>query len=94
MSQTTAYQSRIRTDSDDSNGVLLFDDGELVAILIELADESHGDQRGRWIVEAIFGVQRARNSKTFARASDAADWVSENVNQRAFVLRFPLAELR
>ncbi len=93
MSPTSAYQSRIRTDSDDSNGVLLIDNGELVAILVELADEIHGDQRGHWVIETTFGLQRTRGPKTFARASDAADWVSENINQRAFVLSFPLAIL-
>ena len=90
MPRTSAYQARIRTDSGDNQAILLFDDGALVAILVELADVSHGDRRGEWIVESVFGLYQARSRTSFPSASDAAGWVTDNINHRAFVLDRPL----
>ena len=94
MSQTSAYKLRIRTDSADSNALMLLDAGELVAILVELADESHGDDRGQWIIEATFGLSQGGRPELFGCAADAADWISEHICQVPFVLEGQIVELR
>lgn len=93
LTQTSAYQIRIRTESADENGRLLLVGGKLVAILIELLDESHGIERGKWAIEATFGLSPSHNAKNFATAADAAEWVSDEIREPPFVLREPLAEL-
>lgn len=94
VSQTSAYKLQIRTDSADSNAFLLLDGGELVAILVELTDESHGDGRGQWIVETTFGLNPGLWPGYFACAADAADWISEHICHRPFVLDRQIVELR
>ena len=46
---------QIRTGCEDKEGRLVFVTGELVAVLVRLDDEVHGDDRGRWFLEAGFG---------------------------------------
>ena len=75
MARTSAYRLRVKTDSADTNGILLLDDGELVAVLIELADESHGADRGKWVIETIFGLPMACPPTLFDSAEDAGAWV-------------------
>ena len=94
LSLTSAYKLRIRTDSADSNALMLLDGGELVAILVELADESHGDGRGQWIVETTFGLDSARRPGPFACAADAANWISQHICHRPFLLGETIVELR
>lgn len=94
MSPTSAYKIRIRTDSADSNALMLLDDGELVAILVELADESHGDGRGQWIIETTFGLNPGRRPGPFACAADAANWIGQHICHQPFVLGQHIVELR
>lgn len=94
MRLTSAYKLQIRTQSADRDALLLLDGGELIAILVKLADISHGIRRGRWVVEATFGLERKRRSGTFASAADAADWVGVHVSSQPFVLGDDLVELR
>lgn len=76
MPPTSAYKLRIRTDSADGNALMLLDGGELIAILVELADECHGDGRGQWVIETTFGLDPGRRPELFACAADAANWIS------------------
>ena len=94
MSRTSAYKIQVRTDSADSNALLLLDGGQLVAILVELADEGHGDARGHWAIETTFGLNNGRLPTSFACAADAADWISQHICHRPFVLDGDIAELR
>ena len=83
--RTSAYRLRIRTNSADDNALILLSGGELVAILVELTDACHGDERGKWTVEAIFGLE-SRAPDSFASAGDAADWVSNHIGHQPFIL--------
>ena len=94
MLRTSAYRLRIRTDSADDNALILLSGGELVAILVELADESHGDERGKWTVETVFGLQNNRTPGNFMSAGDAADWVSDQGGHHSFILDDSVAQLR
>ncbi len=93
MSPTSAYRVRIRTDSADENALLLLAGGQLIAILVELADAGHGDERGKWAVETMFGLKHQRVPKNFASAADAAFWVSDHICQKPFLLGDRLVEL-
>ena len=93
MSQTSAYQLRIRTDSSDENAIILLAGGQLVAILVELADVSHGDERGKWTIESTFGVDRRRVATNFDSATEAADWVSTYICKHPFLLNSSIAQL-
>lgn len=86
MSGTSIYQTRIRTDSADTNALLLLAGGELVAILVALDDEGHGDDRHRWTIEKIFGIGHERIPGTFASAAAAAAWISDHVCHLPFLL--------
>jgi hypothetical protein len=94
VSQTSAYKVRLRTDSDDRDALLLLTDGELVAILVQLADESHEGAQGQWTIETTFGLRPGRRPAAFLSASDAADWVSMNICNQPFVLDEAVCALR
>lgn len=94
MLRTSAYRLRIRTDSADDNALILLSDSQLVAIIVELADESHGDERGKWTVESIFGLGIGRYPRNHASAGDAADWVSEHLGINSFILGDNIERLR
>ena len=94
MLRTSAYRLRIRTDSADDNALILLSDGQLVAIIVELTDESHGDERGKWTVETIFGLGNNRNPGNYATAGDAADWVSDHIGLNSFILGDSVSQLR
>ncbi|MGI8610669.1 MAG: hypothetical protein ACR2KH_00100 [Sphingomicrobium sp.] len=94
VSRTSAYKIHVRTDSADSNALLLLDGGQLVAILVELADDCHGDACGHWIIETTFGLNDGRRPGSFACAADAANWISQHICHRPFVLDGDIAELR
>lgn len=70
---TTALQ--VRTGSADSNGMLMFLDDHLIAVLVELTDEIHGDARGRWALENTFGLFNLSAPETFASIEQAWDWL-------------------
>jgi len=90
VSRTSAYRVGIATSSDDEKAVLLLADGQLVAILVELADKGHGEQRGNWAIEAIFGLNHDRIPQTFPSATDAAAWISAHVGGQPFM---PMGDL-
>ena len=93
MSVTSAYRMKIRTGSADDQAILLLAEGALVAILVELADDGHGDDQGRWIVEASFGLDMDKRAGQFASADDAAAWVSGHIGDHPFTLGDGLALL-
>ncbi|KAB1068182.1 hypothetical protein [Methylobacterium planeticum] len=57
MPDITLQHVRIDTRSPDSEGLLAFVDGKLVAVLMRLSDELHGAAgfSGQWCVEMGFG---------------------------------------
>ena len=93
MSRTSVYQSRIRTDSADTQALILLAGGELVAILVALDDEIHGDDRYKWTIETVFGIGHHRPPHVFPTAADAAAWVSGNVCHLPFRLDDPIPQI-
>lgn len=66
---------RLATGSDDEEGVLVFADGRLVAVLVRLSDQ-HDDDAGAWFFEAGFGHLDGVEHPTFADLGVAQDWIA------------------
>lgn len=52
------------TRNGDRTGLLVFDQGRLTAVLCRL-DADHGEQAGRWFVEADFRGSRGSRSRIY-----------------------------
>ena len=72
---------RVATGSDDEEGILVQADGRLVAVLVRLSGEEHGDLRGAWFLEAGFGRCDAANPPVFPSLDAAQDWIERRVRQ-------------
>ncbi len=94
MSRTSAYSLQIGTDSEDADAIMLLSDGALTAILVKLSDQIHGEDRGSWIIEALFGVHNNRLPESFSTPQSAAAWVSDNICSQPFILGDALIQLR
>ena len=69
----------VMTGSDDREGCLVLSDGQLVAVLVRLADEMHGAQRGAWFLEAGFGPCRTVAPPVFGDLDEARAWVGKQL---------------
>lgn len=75
----TLQPVRVSTGSDDTDSHLVFADGYLVAVLVQLSDQ-HGDEVGRWFLEAGFGrVESSARPPTFADLDEAQTWIIEQL---------------
>jgi len=62
----------VQTGSDDEEGLLVFADGRLVAVLVRLSTQH--EEAGYWFLEAAFGM-RDRH-RTFPDLEIAQKWIS------------------
>ena len=65
---------QVATGSNDTASNLVFADGFLVAVLVQLCEE-HEDEAGRWFMEAGFGRADHPNPPTFATLEEAQSWI-------------------
>jgi hypothetical protein len=65
----------IDTGSKDREGLLVFADGLLVAVLVQLRDEAHEELQGTWWLEAGFGPCSVIGPPLFADLDKAQDWI-------------------
>ena len=65
---------QVGTGSHDTEGQLVFADGFLVAVLVQLSDE-HGDEAGMWFREVGFGPVDDPRRPKFANLDEAQDWI-------------------
>jgi hypothetical protein len=68
----------VGTGSHDTQSQLVFADGFLVAVLVQLSDE-HGLDAGKWYLEAGFGRVDHPNPPTFASLDEAQDWIAQRL---------------
>ncbi|MEF2073299.1 hypothetical protein [Consotaella aegiceratis] len=66
---------KVETGSPDEDGLLVFDEGRLVAVLVRLDSDVHEDNRGKWFLEAGFNGL-AWDGQVFDSLGDAGDWIS------------------
>lgn len=65
----------VATGSNDREGVLIFSNGLLVAVLVRLQDEAHEELRGSWWLEAGFGPCSVVGPPLFSDLAEAKDWI-------------------
>ena len=68
----------IATGSQDTESLLVFADGLLVAVLVQLSDD-HDDAAGMWFLEAGFGPVADPSPPTFADLEEAQDWIQRRL---------------
>jgi hypothetical protein len=67
---------RVDTGGPDDEGCLLFDEhGTLVAVLVKLSGQHHGDIVGKWFLEYGFGILDKHDHPIFDTLDDAEKWV-------------------
>ncbi|MDR7036671.1 MULTISPECIES: hypothetical protein [Methylobacterium] len=69
---------RVETDSSDEAGELVFADGRLVAVLVQLSDE-HEAEAGMWFLEAGFGRLQTPDAPKFADLDEARAWIEQRL---------------
>ena len=69
---------RVDTRSDDIESQLVFSDGFLVAVLVQLSDK-HETEAGRWFLEAAFGRVDDPHPPTFADLGEARTWITDQL---------------
>ena len=70
---------RVWTGSDETESHLVFDDGFLVAVLVQLGEEHEADV-GRWFLEAGFGRVDDPNPPTFVNLDAAQAWITHRLD--------------
>jgi len=69
----------VATGSDDTESHLVFEDGFLVAVLVQLSHEHEGEA-GRWYLEAGFGRVDDPSPPTFVDLDEAQGWISDQLS--------------
>ena len=73
----------LMTGSRDKTGVLVLVNGELAAVLVQLEDFVHGNERGRWFLEVMFSQPGL--SETFASLDEAKAWLQGRLEAKAAI---------
>ena len=77
----------ILIDGHDTAGCLALVDGQLAAVLARLDRDAHPPElKGRWHLEAGFGLCGGTGTHVFATLDDAGAWVQERLNRAPRVL--------
>jgi len=63
------------TDAPDQEAVLVFRNGNLLAVLTRLS-AIHGDLKGKWFLEAAFGEVPVVQPPVFESTEHFEEWVS------------------
>ena len=71
----------VATNSDATESRLVFDDGFPVAVLVQLC-EQHGDEAGKWFLEAGFGRVDHPSPPLFTNLDEAQDWITAQLDVR------------
>ena len=68
----------VETGSHDTESQLVFADGFLVAVLVQLSDE-HGNEAGMWFREVGFGPVDDPRRPKFANLDEAQAWIEQRL---------------
>ncbi len=72
----------VAAGNKDVDGRLVMLNDHLVAVLVRLDREEHGDLMGHWSLEATFGPAAPPPNQVFATLDDASVWVQQNLTRR------------
>jgi hypothetical protein len=67
-----------RLAADDADGLLVFSDAGLVAVLVRLS-ELHEQAAGQWFLEAGFGELDRHKHAIFPDFHSAKTWIAERI---------------
>jgi hypothetical protein len=67
-----------RLAADDADGLLVFSNKGLVAVLVRLS-EIHEDAAGQWFIEAGFGQLDRHKHAIFPDLETAQNWIAERI---------------
>lgn len=73
---------QVGTGSYDIDGHLVFADGLLAAVLVQLSG-FHEDLAGMWFLEAGFGLVSSAAQPTFADLDEAQTWIEQRLAHAA-----------
>ncbi len=68
----------VNTGTDDEDGMLVFIEGRLVAVLVQLSG-LHDDREGSWFLEAGFGRCSAVPVPVFSDLNQAQSWIESRL---------------
>ncbi|MBA9069900.1 hypothetical protein FHR71_003661 [Methylobacterium sp. RAS18] len=71
---------QVATGSLDTESLLVFSDGFLIAVLVQLSDD-HEDRSGMWFLEAGFGPVDHPDPPTFADLDVAQSWIEQRLGR-------------
>lgn len=63
-------------------GLLVWADGRLVAVLVQLSD-AYGEDTGKWHLEAAFGRVAHPSADIFADLDEAQAWIEDRLRRAA-----------
>ncbi|MCC0809433.1 hypothetical protein FPV16_25085 [Methylobacterium sp. W2] len=69
---------RVATDSEDTDGLLVFARDKLVAVLVRLSNEQSEDT-GKWFLEAGFGRIYRSRPPVFYNLDRAQEWIATSL---------------
>lgn len=69
----------IATGSGDTESLLVFASGFLVAVLVRLSDD-HEEDTGMWFLEAGFGRVDDQSQPKFANLDEAQAWIQHRLD--------------
>lgn len=72
---------QVMTGSSDTDSNLVFSEGCLVAVLVQLSGD-HEDRSGMWFLEAGFGPVDQPDPPTFADLDVAQSWIEQRLASR------------
>ncbi|MFD2237272.1 hypothetical protein [Aureimonas populi] len=70
----------VATGSQDRDGRLVLRDGALMAVLVRLDDPAHGEERGRWHLEATFNGIGWAGAPLFENPEAACLWLRDHAS--------------
>lgn len=79
MAPLTFQPIPVRTGCQDQNGRLVLLDGELIAVLVRLDDAIHGQDQGKWFLEAGFSLVSLR-THPFDDLDEAKAWLEAQLD--------------
>ena len=83
---------KVATGTDDESGVVVLLDGRMVAVLVKLAAECHGDMAGHWHVEAAFGPV-GQTASTFPQIAGALRWIAQRLGLAGAEVQLEIAAI-
>jgi hypothetical protein len=69
---------QVATGSDDQESQLVFHQGFLVAVLVQLSEQHEADA-GKWFLEAGFGRVDDLHAPLFADLTEAQGWILDQL---------------